>query len=122
MIEESHCVGSSTEAHVYHILSRRMSTLPMAWSREGADQMCHLRAYYKNGGDMRKLIQFTREQIQLKKAAGAETDPIPDKICLKEVLKGTTAANPDRRYLEQWKGSLNRDIKKKFWFANHYCL
>ena len=122
MIEESHCVGSSTEAHVYHILSRRMSTLPMAWSREGADQMCHLRAYYKNGGDMRKLIQFTREQIQLKKAAGAETDPIPDKICLKEVLKGTTAANPDRRYLEQWKGSLSRDIKKKFWFANHYCL
>lgn len=122
MVEESHCVGSSTEAHVYHILSRRMSTLPMAWSHKGADQMCRLRAYYKNGGDMRKLVQFTREQAQLKKAAGAETDQIPDKISLKKVLKGTTVTDPDRRYLERWQGSLSRDIKKKFWFANHYCL
>lgn len=122
MLEDSKCVGSSTEAHVFHILSRRMSTLPMAWSRHGADMMCHLRAYYKNGGDMLELVRYSRSRAQLKKAAGAEEESLPQKIVLRDVLKGSTVTDPDRRYAELWQGSLSAAIKKKFWFSNHLWL
>lgn len=119
MLEENHCVGSSTEAHVYHILSRRMSTHPMGWSRHGADMMCRLRAYHKNGGDMLALVRYSRNQEQLKKAAGAESECLPEKIVLKDVLKGSLVTDPDRRYAELWQGSLSADIKKKLWFSHH---
>lgn len=42
--------GSSTEGHVSHVLSGRMSSRPMGWSSQGAANMCQLRAYEKNGG------------------------------------------------------------------------
>lgn len=38
-------VGSSTEGHVSHILSSRMSSRPMGWSVRGATKMAQLRAY-----------------------------------------------------------------------------
>lgn len=44
------CGGSSAEAHVSHVLSARMSSRPMAWSREGLKFMAALRAFYANGG------------------------------------------------------------------------
>lgn len=122
MTEENKCIGSSTEAHVYHILSRRMSTQPMGWSKKGADNMCRLRAYYKNDGDMLTLVRYTREQTRLAKAAGAEAEAIPEVISLRKVLAGTDRSDPGRRYLEQWNGSLSADIRKKFWFRNHYVL
>ena len=122
MLEDCRCAGSSTEAHVFHILSRRMSTLPMAWSRHGADMMCHLRAYYKNGGDMLELVRYSRSREMLKKAAGAEAESIPEKIVLKDVLRGSTATDPNRRYAELWQGSLSASIKKKFWFSNQIWL
>ncbi|WP_434084659.1 UPF0236 family transposase-like protein [Lacrimispora xylanisolvens] len=36
--------GSSTEGHVSHVLSSRMSSRPMGWSRKGAGKMAQLRA------------------------------------------------------------------------------
>ena len=70
--------GSSTEGHVYHVLSKRMSTQPMGWSRRGADRMAHLRAYYKNNGDMLELVRYqkTIREQEMPKAAGAERDPL----------------------------------------------
>lgn len=44
------CGGSSAEAHVSHVLSARMSSRPMGWSREGLKYMSKLRAFYANGG------------------------------------------------------------------------
>lgn len=44
------CGGSSTEAHVSHVLSARMSSRPMGWSREGLKYMAELRAFCANGG------------------------------------------------------------------------
>lgn len=38
-------IGSSTEGHVSHILSARMSSRPMGWSRKGADRLAQLRIY-----------------------------------------------------------------------------
>jgi hypothetical protein len=44
------CGGSSTEAHVSHVLSARLSSRPMGWSREGIKYMAELRAFKANGG------------------------------------------------------------------------
>ncbi len=44
------CGGSSAEAHVSHVISARMSSRPMGWSREGVKHMAELRAFCANGG------------------------------------------------------------------------
>jgi len=44
------CGGSSAEAHVSHVLSARLSSRPMGWSKEGLKYMAELRAFRANGG------------------------------------------------------------------------
>ena len=63
-------VACSAEGHVCHVLSSRMSTLPMGWSRLGGSQMAHLREYYYNGEDMLELARFQKKEAPM--AAGAE--------------------------------------------------
>lgn len=62
--------GSSTEGHVSHILSSRMSSRPMGWSITGATKMSKLRAYYLNGGDMLELVKYQKKELP--QAVGAE--------------------------------------------------
>lgn len=64
--------GCSAEGHVSHVLSSRMSSRPMGWSRLGAAQMAHLREWYYNKGSMLELARYQREAEELPKAAGAE--------------------------------------------------
>ena len=63
-------LGCSAEGHVYHVLSSRMSTQAMGWSRHGGSQMAHLREYYYNGGNMLELAKFQKKELPM--AAGAE--------------------------------------------------
>ena len=49
-------LGSSTESHVSHVISARMSSRPMGWSKEGAKKLSFLRIYWKNGGKMEQLL------------------------------------------------------------------
>ena len=42
--------GSNTEGHVSHVLSSRLSSRPMGWSKEGLRAMAELRAYCCSGG------------------------------------------------------------------------
>jgi hypothetical protein len=65
-------VGSSTEGHVSHVLSDRMSSRPMGWSICGADKMSQLRAYNLNGGDMLELVRYQKKELP--KAVGSEND------------------------------------------------
>ena len=51
---ESRC---SAEGHVSHVLSSRMSSRPMAWTKEGAGKIASLRAYLYNRGDFATLIR-----------------------------------------------------------------
>ena len=44
------CAGSCTEGHVSHVLSSRLSSRPMGWSRKGLKVMARLRAYCGSGG------------------------------------------------------------------------
>ncbi|HKM33544.1 MAG TPA: ISLre2 family transposase, partial [Lachnospiraceae bacterium] len=64
--------GSSTEGHVSHVLSSRMSSRPMGWSITGATKMSQLRAYHLNGGDMLELVRYQKRDLPM--AAGAEYD------------------------------------------------
>ena len=53
-------LGSSTESHVSHVISSRMSSRPMGWSKEGAKKLSFLRIYWKNGGKMEQLLSEER--------------------------------------------------------------
>lgn len=74
--------GCSAEGHVSHILSARMSSRPMGWSRLGVDQMSHLRAYVWNGGDMLELARYQKaeqkEEREIEKPILSYRDAIKD--------------------------------------------
>lgn len=76
--ERDKVYGCSAEGHVSHVLSSRMSSRPMGWSRRGADRMARLRAYAYNNGDMLELVRYQKKYHRdvLQKAAGAETDKV----------------------------------------------
>ncbi|QFJ55088.1 ISLre2 family transposase [Pseudobutyrivibrio xylanivorans] len=63
-------LACSAEGHVYHVLSSRMSTQAMGWSKHGANQMARLREYYYNDEDMLELAKFQKEELPM--AAGAK--------------------------------------------------
>ena len=63
-------VGCAAEGHVSHVLSARMSSRPMGWSKRGAEQVARLRAFHFNGGDFAELLapqaraENTKEKFQ----------------------------------------------------------
>ncbi len=60
LLRKEGVIGSSTESHVSHVLSARMSSRPMGWSKVGMAKMAELRAYYYNGGDMLELVRYQK--------------------------------------------------------------
>ena len=54
------------ESHVSHILSARMSSRPMGWSRAGADRIGKLRAFMFNKGNFRELVEIQSEKTEEK--------------------------------------------------------
>ncbi len=60
----------SAEGHVSHVLSSRMSSRPMGWSRRGACKMGQLRCYYWNKGNLLELVRFQEKELPM--AAGTE--------------------------------------------------
>lgn len=108
-------VGSSTEGHVSHVLSSRMSTAALGWSLKGADKMAQLRAYYLNGGDMLELAHYQKEEMPL--AAGGEYQ---DYIGPRRVIKKAKDADRDiNRYYDRAQAHLALDVKKKLYFQEH---
>ena len=61
-------IGCSAEGHVSHILSDRLSSRPMAWGKEGADQMARLRVFKANGGVIHQLLLEKKYAEKLEKA------------------------------------------------------
>ena len=71
---EEEYIGCSAEGHISHILSSRLSSRPLGWSKTGADQMARLRVYRANGGNVyefmsKKKIEKAKEEriIELEK-------------------------------------------------------
>ena len=106
--------GSSTEGHVSHILSSRMSSRPMGWSVLGATKMAQLRAYYLNGGDMLELVRY--QERKLPQAVGAEYN----------ILSSTQIITSEKnrhgelgKYTERITHSLSLHNKKTIYFNAH---
>ena len=55
-------IGSSTESHISHMLSARLSSLPMGWSKKGANGIAKLRIYRKNGGKIKDLLKGAHKE------------------------------------------------------------
>ena len=109
--KEEGVIGSSTEGHVYHVLSSRMSTRPMGWSVLGASKMSELRAYYLNGRDMLELVRFQERELPV--AAGAEN----------QILRTTDIIRSERnrhgeigKYVESINHSVANEIRKRMPF------
>ncbi|MBC7322055.1 MAG: UPF0236 family protein, partial [Acetomicrobium sp.] len=60
--------SSSPEGHISHVLSSRLSSRPIAWSRKGLKAMSSLRAYICSGG------KVTSEQVKKKDQEGENAD------------------------------------------------
>lgn len=98
--------GCSTEGHVSHVLSKRMSTAAMGWSRKGADRMARLRAYVWNKKGMLELVRYQRSLK--KKAAGAEG--IEEIVCEARNSRQTHPAWG--KYVDAMQVELSSELKK----------
>lgn len=63
-------IGSSTESHISHMLSARLSSLPMGWSKKGANGIAKLRIYRKNGGKIKELLKGKSQEKKEKEELG----------------------------------------------------
>lgn len=107
-------VGSSTEGHVSHVLSSRMSSRPMGWSVKGATKMAQLRAYYFNGGDMLELVRHQKRELP--KAAGAEYEVLSSK----QILTSERSRHGELgKYVEAISHSMSLQNKKVIYFNSH---
>lgn len=106
--------GCSAEGHVSHVLSRRMSTNPMGWSKTGADKMAHLRAWYWNGGDMLELARYQKQVLP--KAAGDE-DSI---LSAGQMYRDEVNSNPKwAKYAERMQVEVSPQLKKMLSIGMH---
>lgn len=46
----------SAEGHVSHVLSHRLSSRPLSWSKKGSETIAKLRVYTRNGGSIPTLL------------------------------------------------------------------
>lgn len=114
-VDRKHVKGCSAEGHVSHVLSSRMSSRPMGWSKLGATQMGKLRAYYLNGGDMLELEKY--QESELPKSAGAE-EVI---YSAAEIIRNTKNRHGlIGKYFEAMpKCEITTTVKKKFTIQHH---
>lgn len=88
--------GCHAEGQVSHVLSSRMSSRPMGWSRKGAEQMSKLRAYHKNGGKVIDLLRYQQEKRK-------KEERIEKK---EELVKELRKSQAGRKYAEQLQRSV----------------
>lgn len=109
--KEEVVMGSSTEAHISHVLSERMSSRPMGWCREGADSLSRIRIYWKNGGNMLKLVQ------RQKKGETEEREKEEIYLSANEILSWEKKhSKPNGKYIEALRASISSQISGKILF------
>lgn len=106
--------GCSAEGHVSHVLSSRMSSRPMGWSRTGVDKMAHLRAYCWNGGNMLELVR--QQEGELPATVGAEKGVLS---CERMLRWERQHHNKLGKYIESISPSVSTEVKKYAWFHAH---
>ena len=82
--EDDNAIGCSAEGHISHILSDRLSSRPMGWSKLGVDQMARLRAFKFNGGELedlkRIILEKENEKQKEEKILEIESKVVNDRI------------------------------------------
>ena len=66
----------SAEGHVSHVLSSRMSTLALGWSRLGASKMARLREWHYNKNSMLELVRSQKAELPMVAGAVSKSDKI----------------------------------------------
>lgn len=106
--------GSSTEGHVSHVLSSRMSSRPMGWSLRGETKMAKLKAYEFNGGDMLELVRYQKRDLP--KVAGAEYDILSST----EIVRSEKNRHEELgKYVESISHSVSSHNRKIVYFNSH---
>ena len=106
-------LGSSTESHVSHALSDRMSSRPKGWGRQGAEKMARLRAYYLNGGDMLELVRYQKKEKE-------EEEEEKELLSSAQIIRSEKNRHGDvGKYLESITHSVSEQVKKLAYFNEH---
>jgi hypothetical protein len=101
--------GCHAEGQVSHVLSSRMSSRPMGWSRKGADQMSRLRAYRMNGGKIIDLLIYQENKQKREKRIEKK----------EELVKELRRAQKGRKYAERLQGSIpGKEIHSMKWMRD----
>ena len=66
-------IRSSTEAHVSHILSARLSSRPLGWSEKGAETIAKLRVLSDNNESIQQFVMKTYKGDNFNYFSGVET-------------------------------------------------
>ena len=105
--------GCSTEGHVSHVLSKRMSMSPMGWSRKGADKMAKLRAYVWNKESMLDLVRYQKSIRPKENCTETVTTVVSE-------VKKTIRKQPEwAKYYESMQVKVSAEIKKKMSIGMH---
>ncbi|MEE1031533.1 MAG: ISLre2 family transposase [Ruminococcus sp.] len=106
--------GGSTEGHVSHVLSNRMSSRPMGWSIKGATKMAKLIAYESNGGDMLELVRYQKRNLP--QAVGDEYEVLSSV----DVIRSEKNRHGELgKYVESISHSISLQNKKIVYFNSH---
>ena len=81
--KDENYLGCSAEGHVSHVLSDRLSSRPMGWSKYGMEQMARLRVMDFNGGKVFEHIK----NLKLKEEKNKNITKLDNRICLNKVKK-----------------------------------
>lgn len=120
--------GCSAEGHVSHVLSKRMSTLPMGWSRFGAEKMAQLREWYYNKRDFLELAYYQKEvessknHTELKKAVGNEVVLSAAEILLSESNNRTKLEKEYGKYSDAIRHTWSLQTQKQWSFYSKHWL
>lgn len=87
--EKNKCGTCCAEGLVSHILSERLSSRPMGWSKQGCDNMAKLIAATLNGEDMLELLR-----LNVKKKLQEEHEEIRKDLAKKYKIKQQLAKEP----------------------------
>lgn len=108
-------IGSSTESHVSHMLSARMSSRPMGWSLKGADHVAQLRIYLKNGRDLSELLL----PLKTEGTEGAEKEDEKRCFSAHEILAWEKQKQKKNgKYIEALQATVSRQTGAKFYFQS----
>ena len=103
--------GSSTESHISHVLSPRLSSRPKGWCREGLDKMAHLRVYWKNGGSMLGLVKYQKEEKNTEKTEEEKYFSATEMLTWEKKHRKTNG-----KYIEALRAGISSQISAKIFF------